>query len=178
MFKTGDLVLYGGTGVCRVTEITQRDLQGAEGNALYYILKPLYSNYIVSTPVDTEKVVIRPILTKTEAEQLIDRIPSFHPKPFYSRMIREVAEHYEAHFKTYCCADLMELSISLYAKKQESERQNRKFGLVDERYMKRTEELLFGELAAALGILKEEVPSYITARVGKKGGEPDGKCDS
>jgi len=35
--------------------------------------------------------------------------------------------------------------------------------------MKRAEELLYGELAAALEIDRDEVPSYIAARV-KKGG--------
>jgi len=36
---------------------------------------------------------------------------------------------------------------------------------VDERFMKRAEELLFGELAAALDIPPESVPGYIEARL-------------
>ena len=55
--------------------------------------------------------------------------------------------------------------MSIYAKKQEVEGQRHKIGTVDERFMKRAEELLFGELAAALGIPREEVPRFIEARL-------------
>ena len=37
--------------------------------------------------------------------------------------------------------------------------------MVDERFLKRAEELLFSELAVALGIEKDEVPGYISSRV-------------
>ena len=39
---------------------------------------------------------------------------------------------------------------------------------IDERYMKRAEELLFGEFAAALGIAPSEVQDYIENRIGGK----------
>lgn len=55
--------------------------------------------------------------------------------------------------------------MSIYAKKQELKGQKRKFGVVDERYLRQAEELLFGELAVALGIDKEEVPEYIDSRL-------------
>ena len=58
--------------------------------------------------------------------------------------------------------------MSLRAKKQGLEQQKRKFGAVDERFMKRAEELLFGELAAALDIPKDRVPEYIADRVSEK----------
>ena len=60
--------------------------------------------------------------------------------------------------------------------KRELEGQRQKFGTVDERFMKRAEELLFGELAAALGIPREEVPRYIEARLerpGEDGGDAE-----
>ena len=44
-------------------------------------------------------------------------------------------------------------------------RQKRRFGTVDERFLKQAEDLLFGELAAALEIPRSEVRGYITARV-------------
>ncbi|NTW70894.1 MAG: hypothetical protein HGA49_01460 [Eubacteriaceae bacterium] len=56
--------------------------------------------------------------------------------------------------------------MSIYAKKQYLEQQQRKFGAIDEQFIKRGEELLFGELAAALDIPKESVPDYIAGRIG------------
>ena len=37
----------------------------------------------------------------------------------------------------------------------------------NEKFMKKAEDLLFGELAVALGIKKEEVPVYIGTRLRK-----------
>ena len=55
--------------------------------------------------------------------------------------------------------------MSIYAKKQMVEEQKKKFGSVDERFMKKAEELLFGELSAVLGIPRSEVSKYIASRV-------------
>ena len=55
--------------------------------------------------------------------------------------------------------------MSIYAKKQDLEAHKRKVGALDQRFMKRAEDLLFGELAAALDIPREEVPGYIARRV-------------
>ena len=40
--------------------------------------------------------------------------------------------------------------MSIHAKRRQAESQNRRLGMVDERYLKQAEQLLFGELAAAL----------------------------
>lgn len=42
----------------------------------------------------------------------------------------------------------------------------KKLGLVDERYMKRAEEMLHGELAVALGMTREQVPKFISDTLG------------
>ena len=46
-----------------------------------------------------------------------------------------------------------------------AESKNRRLGMVDERYMKQAERLLYGELATALGIAYGEVEDYIAARL-------------
>lgn len=58
--------------------------------------------------------------------------------------------------------------MSIYAKKQDAVRQQKKFGVTDEKYLKRAEELLFGELAVALELPREEVQSYISQRLKNK----------
>ncbi len=169
MFKVGDLILYGGTGVCRVKEITTRDFSGAGDKQLFYTLIPLYQDCTISTPVNNRKIFMRAILSKAEAENLIDMIPTISAEAYHSPVLRELTDHYEASLKTHDCADLIELTMSIYAKKEYMEQQKLKFGAVDERFMKRAEELLFGEFAAALDIPKESVPDYIAERVGVEG---------
>lgn len=165
MYQVGDLVFYGGTGVCEVADIAMQKVPGAAGEQPYYTMRPLYQECVIRTPVNGNKVFMRPILTKKEAEALIDSIPTVRAKAYYSRALGELSEHYANSLKTYDSADLVELTMSIYAKKQEVEGQRHKIGTVDERFMKRAEELLFGELAAALGIPREEVPRFIEARL-------------
>lgn len=55
--------------------------------------------------------------------------------------------------------------MSIYAKKQCAEQQSLKLGQVDEKFMKRAEELLFGELSGSLGIPRDKVQEYIASRV-------------
>lgn len=171
MYKTGDVILYGSTGVCRVTDIVTHGLPGQDKKQLHYVLKPLYQDCTITTPVDAMKVFMRPILTKDEAEQLVERIPSFKAEAFHSRFIGQLVEHYETAMKTYDCADLIEMTLSIHAKKQTAEQHKRKFGAVDEKYMKRVEALLYGELAAALDLTRDQVSALIAERVEKARGE-------
>lgn len=163
MYQPGDMIIYGSTGVCKVTEITTPDFE-KDKEKLYYALEPVYQDGIIFTPVDT-KVFMRPVLTKEEADALIDQIPSMEPTAYHNSALRELEEHYNTYLKSHDCQDLFELTMSIYTKKKDLESQRRKFGAVDERFMKRAEDLLDGELAVALGIEKSQVGAYITARV-------------
>ena len=165
MFDIGQLIVYGNTGVCRIKEIKTMDLSEDEKDRLYYELEPLFQDCTILTPADNPKVFMRPILSKSEAERLIDTIPSIEAVAYHSRALREVTEHYESCINTHNCGDLIEMTMSIYAKKQYLEHHNRKFGAVDEHFMKRAEGLLFGELSAALDIPRDDVPKYIKRRV-------------
>lgn len=165
MYQVGDLIFYGGTGVCRVTGAKTLDLLGTGAPQPYYILNPLYQECTISAPANSDKVFIRSVLTRQEAEDLIDSIPTIQAEAYHNRMLHQLEQHYEASFKSHACADLVEMTMSIYAKKQILKEQKRKFGMVDERFLKRAEDLLFGELAVALDIPKGDVPSYIQSRV-------------
>lgn len=165
MYQVNDLVVYGSTGVCRVQEIREQNFPGTGEKRLYYFLRPLYEDCAISVPVDSDKVFLRPIISKTEAQRLIDGIPGIHAQVYHSRVSRELAEHYEAILKSHDCGSLMELTVSIYTKKKDFLDQKRKFGTVDERFLKRAEDLLFGELAAALEIPRNQVHNFIETRM-------------
>ena len=71
MFQPGELLVYGTTGVCRVEEITTPDITRADRGRRYYLLKPLYQDGVIYAPVDSDKVPIRPVISREEAEALI-----------------------------------------------------------------------------------------------------------
>lgn len=164
MYEVGQLVQYGGTGVCEVREIKPQVFPDA-GERLYYVLQPLYKACLISVPVESDKVFLRPIITREEAERLISLIPTLDCPAPVGRPGREQAERYGAILKSHDCQDWMELALALRAKKKRQQQLKRKFGSVDERYLKQAEELLFGEFAAALEIPREEVPNAIAARL-------------
>lgn len=163
MYQIGDMIIYGSTGVCEVLELTTPDFE-KDKSKLYYALKPRYQDGVIFTPVDT-KVFIRPVITKKEADALIDKIPTMEAEAYHNKALRELEEHYNVYLKSHDCGDLIELVMSIYTKRKDLVSQHRKFGAVDERFMKRAEDLLYGEFAVALGIDKNEVGSYIAARV-------------
>lgn len=158
MFQPGDLIVYGRTGVCRVERIEQ------EKGQQYYVLSPLYQTCSILTPVEG-KVFMRPILTREEADALIDLIPTMEVEPVEGKALRELTDRYQASIATHDVKDLIELTMSIYAKRQQAQRDRKKFGAVDERFMKEGEALLFGELAASLDIPVEEVQGYIRNRL-------------
>lgn len=54
MYRVDDLVLYSAQGVCKITDITTKKINGEVNE--YYILKPVYNeNAVISVPVHNEK---------------------------------------------------------------------------------------------------------------------------
>lgn len=158
MYSVGELIIYGRTGVCRVEEITEKLLQGEK--ALFYTLRPLYQNCNITTPVNG-KVFSRRILSREQANALISGLPGLQAEPYHNRNLNQLREYYRQRIETFDCTELALLAMSIYRKKAECEAMKRKFGAVDERFLHETEDLLHGELAAALEIERSEVPSYI-----------------
>ncbi|MCC8122141.1 MAG: CarD family transcriptional regulator [Oscillospiraceae bacterium] len=165
MYQVGAYVFYGNTGVCEVVDISQQTTQGSEQAQSYYVLKPLHQECMIYTPVNNTKVFMRPIISREEANRLIDRIPHIHAQPYHNHVLSQLTEHYKEGIRSHDCENLLEMTMSIYAKKRLMQEQKRKFGAVDERFMKQAEDLLFNELSAALGMLREEVPDYIASRV-------------
>lgn len=167
MFQPGDLLVYGSTGVCEVLSIDRRDerVDGVRRERTYYQLKPMQQNGVIFTPVDNDKVSMRPVISREEAEALIDAIPTLQPTACRAATTQALTQHYQTSLRQHSCRSLMELTMSIHAKRRQAEAQNRRLGLVDERYMKQAEHLLFGELAAALDIPYKEVQPYIASRM-------------
>ena len=165
LFSVGELIVYGSMGVCRVEAVELRNVPGG-GQGQFYVLQPVYQKCAVSTPVDNDKIVMRPIISREEADRLIDTIPNVHAEAYHNKVLRQLTEYYESIIKLYDCAKLIELLASIYDKKRICAQMKKKFGALDERYMKRAEDMLFGEFAAALGIERCEVARYISDRIG------------
>lgn len=162
-FQIGDLIIYGETGVCRVEAIEDRPFLGEITSC--YKLQPLYQTCVIYTPADNGNVFMREIISRAEAESLIQSIKTTEPKVLPSASPRQMTEAYDKIIKLHDCGELISLTMSIYSKRLSLIEQKKKLSAIDERYMKKAEELLFGELAAALGIDKPAVREYIEEKV-------------
>ncbi|MEG1965974.1 MAG: hypothetical protein RR064_07465, partial [Oscillospiraceae bacterium] len=64
-------------------------------------------------------------------------------------------------FESHNCKDLMQLIKTIYTKNQEAAQNKKQIGQTDQHFMALAEDLLYGELAVALGIERENVLEYI-----------------
>ena len=87
---------------------------------------------------------------------------------YQTHALRDLVEHYESAIKTHNCEALAKLTKSIYQKKMLAVLQNKKLGAIDERFLQRAEDLLFGELAVALGLEKDSVIDYISEKCKEK----------
>ena len=117
MFETGEYVVYGRTGICQVTGVTTMKMDGSSSERLYYILRPGgETEGKIFTPVEGGKQVLRGIITKEEAEKLIDEIPSIETLSIENEKFRE--DSYKKCIRTCECRDLLRIIKTIYIRKQ------------------------------------------------------------
>ena len=75
MFKIGDHIVYGTNGVCLVTDICSSPFDKKDTRT-YYVLKPIsgHAESVIYTPVDNERVPMRPLMSIGEVEELFSRM--------------------------------------------------------------------------------------------------------
>ena len=167
MFEKGDYIVYGAAGICQVKEIGTLSMKAADKDRLYYTLEPLNSKgSSVYTPVDNTKVVIRRILSKKEAEQLICDIP--HIEALWVENDKQREQVYRESARKCDCREWIRIIKTLYLRKQDRIAHGKKVTATDERYLHRAEESLYSELSIPLGVEKERMADYITERVANR----------
>lgn len=158
MFNEGDLIVYGASGVCRVGETIQ--MEGKD----YLKLYPVFQRETIFMPLFSDKVRVRSVITREEAENVITDVVARDALPVFENKVQLLNQKYESIIKTYQCSELLYLIMSIHNKRIAAEQKRRKLGLVDERYLKRAEDLLYGEFSIALEIPRENVAGYIRER--------------
>jgi len=165
MFQAGELVVYGSTGVCRIEGIMGLGQPGMSQGKSYYLLKPLWQDGVIYAPVDSEKVSMRPVMSREEAEDLIDQIPDIPAAVCRGSTAQAKARQYQTAVRDGGHQALIEMMKTIHYRRGQAEKNNRCLGMIDVQYMKQAERMLYGELAAALHIGFDEVESYIASRI-------------
>lgn len=169
MFKKDELIMCGGHGVCRVVNVTGNPIDRLDKVRKYYVLEPVFEKgSTVYTPVDNDKVIMRRIMNKQEAEELVGRITSIDTVWIQEEKSRE--QLYKEAIRTYDCHSLVQIIKTLHLRKQSRLQEGKKVLSSDEQYLRKAEELLYSEMSLALSIPKEEVETYIKEAVHRQEG--------
>ncbi len=161
MFLVGDKIIYGENGVCTVEKIEPLAMSGAPKDKLYYHLTPLVGSGTYFTPVDSG-AYMRPVMSREEAEALIDAMPGIAPAICNDNRFNHVDAFYKELFRLHSCEALVAIVKGLRSRMAERKTRSSRA----EATMRRAKDMLHGELSVALGINIQDVESYIQERIG------------
>ena len=160
MFSVGDKIIYGETGVCTVESIGPLNM-GSSNDRVYYCLIPLIGSGTYFAPVDSP-AFMRPIMSRDEAEALIDAIPGIEPAICQDNRFNHVDAYYKELFRQHSCEALVAIVKGLRCRMASRKTRSSRA----EATMKRARDMLHGELSVALGMELGEVEGYIQSRIG------------
>ena len=167
MFQVNDVVIYGHHGVCEITKIGKLKMPMADQERMYYTLRPVYhKESAVYAPVENRRIVMRPVITKDAANDLIAKIPQIETVWIINEKAREV--QFKESLQTCDCVELVKMIKTLYVRKQQRIVNGKKVTVVDEKYFRQAEDKLYEELAFALGMEKSKVSQYISTHMKEK----------
>ncbi len=165
MFKEGELVMYGGMGVCKVSKIGRPAFADEDDKTLFYFLEPLYKSGVFYAPVDSDKISLRKVISKKEARALLENLDEIEWEIHTPQSIQQLSQYYQSIIDKHTCKDLLSLTKSIMEKGLDAEKNNKKLGQIDRRFMKKAEDLLYGEFAAALGMDIEQVGELVRGKL-------------
>ena len=164
MYQKGEIIVYGNTGVCKVEDIGVPAISGVDQSKKYYTLDPVFESGKIYIPIDS-KAFMRSIITKEEALKLIHRIPDIREEIIDNRNLNLLKEHYKTSLENYICDDLIQIIKTVSVKDQMAQDKGKKLGQVDKFYMKKAEEMLYGEFSIAFDMPKDDVKAFIAKKV-------------
>ena len=163
MYAIGEYLVHPGQGVCRVEDVT-------EGPRAVYQLLPAGKRHPVhiSFPVANE-ARLRPVLSRSEAEDIIERYPAIEVEQFQARNNALEEEHYRNEMRQGSCLDSVRIVKTFRARIADLSARNKKPPVAYERILKEASERSCAELAVALDCTPEDVVVLFQRRLGEDG---------
>ena len=156
MFKEKDYVVYN-NNVCRIEEIREKRYRNLD----YYFMHPIDDDTLnIEIPVDNKK--LRKVITKEEANKLIEKIPYIEIINDNTKMIENT---YKELMKTNNLEDLIKIIKTTYLRNNTRIKNGKKESEKDSNYFEMSEKRLYNELSIALNLSFKETKEYIINKV-------------
>ncbi|MCR5201878.1 MAG: CarD family transcriptional regulator [Lachnospiraceae bacterium] len=148
-FDIGELVVYGNSGVCKVSDIVCMPTPGSNEEKDYYKLEPVGNNKSqIYAVVGQDKVMMRSIITKELAQELMDSVEEIEELEVENEKFRE--DTYKKIIQSGDCREWFRMVKTLTRRNHERVEQGRKVTSTDERYLREAQHSLFTELSIVL----------------------------
>ena len=164
MFAKGDRIVYSFYGICLVAGIVEKVVNGE--NRKYYELRPLAdSKSIIYTPIDSKKVLLRSIVSKEEAQDILDSMDEMEivwPENVWKR---------NQEFKLITQNADLRLNVNLYKvlllRQLQLKEAGKKMIVQDIKILDTVGTLVCAEIEEALGLETKEIESQVEATAKK-----------
>ncbi len=146
--------------VCKIKEIKTNKMNGND----YYILVPIADeSLIIDVPVDNRMGYLKDIMSKNEANRLIDNIINIAP-------IEDIDDKYiEKKYKDLLHEggheNLIKIIKTTYLRNEDRMKNNRKLSEKDSIYFEEAEKYLYNEISVSLNMSFDEAKDYIIKKV-------------
>lgn len=158
-YKIGDYVLYGFSGSCQVIEIGPLSFGGPD--KIYYSLKPVYdSRSTIYVPLNKEDEIVRKVITKPEAEEVLETI--MHRQSKEMTLERDVCE---AVLKSGDNVEVSQVIRQLRSLRKENRKNHKGLNISEERILRDAERIFFSEIATAFEMTMEDTLAEFSARL-------------
>lgn len=160
MYNAGDMLIYPGTGVCRVDGIKNMALT-PDGNKDYYVLKPVYDNLgtTIYMPTDHVRNDIRSVLSESEIYSLIHSVN--FDTPLWVESDTERNAVFGEIIRGADRSKLIRLIAELHIKENEKTAAGKKLRSADKRALDEAEKLIHQEFAWALHLKPDDVADFV-----------------
>ncbi len=159
MYNIGDFVVYK-KDVCKVTDYKEKHIKDTD----YYELVPILDSTLkIVVPVNSG--FIRSVLSREEAENVIDMIPNVSVIEVNDKLIEN---EYKRLLHEGSYEGLVKIIKTTYLRNEDRINNKRKISEKDDNYFNLAEKYLYGEFSIAIGIPYDEVKKYVIDRVIKK----------
>ena len=159
MFSVGEYIVHPGQGVCVVEGIQ------SEPMAVYQLL-PIGQRHPmrISFPIASADK-LRPILSRAEAEQIIEQYPTMQLDDFVGRSNALEEEHFKKEIRNGTCRDTVRIAKTFRHRIAQTRARNKKPPVVYERILKQASQRSLSELAVALEMSEDDVRMLFESKV-------------
>jgi len=159
MFQKGEYIMYSHYGVCYIDDIEEKTID--KETKPFYIMHPFNEKSKIMTPVDNDKVRMRPIMPADEAQEVLDSVSADNIFNVTDRKKKD--QLYTQIIKEGNPMQLIKVITSILIDEQEKIAAGKKISTTDKRFLDRTEKLLYPELSLALGLEVETIKERVTS---------------